>query len=443
MDSLLKFFENNSFVFAILAFIFLGISVALYLLYRKKSALLIEKEKDDQRALNEAYLAANSASNTKSDFLANMSHDIRTPMNAIVGMVAIAGANLDNRERLKDCLKKINSSLKHLLGIVNNVLDMSKIESGNMKLIPETFDLESLMAEIFDITKPLSETKNLTLQFPNFSLVSHKVVLADRQRLGQVFMNLLSNAFKFTPNGGRIAVQVHEAPTESQNSNCYEFSFEDTGCGMDEEFLKKIFLPFEKTGEKGKKLSGTGLGLAISKNIVEMMGGNLTVKSKVNEGSTFTVTLFLKPADMPTENTEELFSAEKYKKRNFDGKKILLVEDIDINAEIESEILKMIGFTVELAVNGKDAVEKIQTKGENYYDIIFMDIQMPEMDGYEATKTIRSLDSNYAKHLPIIAMTANTFADDIARAKESGMDEHIAKPLQIDLMMKILERWLG
>ncbi|MCI8991289.1 MAG: response regulator [Eubacterium sp.] len=534
------------------------------------------KELTQQQALKEAYEAANRASEAKTNFLASMSHDIRTPMNGIIGMTAIAEANIEDRERVLDCLSKIAVSSRHLLGLINEVLDMNKIESGKLDLNVEEFNLSDVVESLVTIMKSNIEAKKQELTI-TIGKVEHENVIGDSQRIQQVFMNLLSNAAKYTPEGGKIEIAISEKPTNHERRGCYEFIFKDNGIGMSEEFVPQIFEPFTRAkDEKVEKMQGTGLGMAISRNIVRMMNGDIQVESRLGEGTKFTVTFFLELQDTrEEESTEELrglqvliadgdqvvcertcsvlsdlgmkgewvlngceaveravkryesgnryfavllawkmpemdgvtaakeirrragdeipiviiskydwsdiemegreaganaflskplftsriirlfkfllgnelqdtsgYNLKEVFKQDFSGKRVLLAEDNELNAEIAGEILGMAGLAVEFAENGKQAVEKITEAEDGYYDMVFMDIQMPFMNGYEATKAIRALPGNYAKRVPIIAMTANAFAEDVRMAKQAGMNEHIAKPLNFEELLKELNRWI-
>lgn len=529
-----------------------------------------------KQALQDAYEAANRANIAKTNFLASMSHDIRTPMNAIIGMTAIASSHLDDKERVADCLSKITVSSKHLLGLINEVLDMNKIESGKLNLIAEEFNLSDLVDNLLTMSRPLIEGKghNLSVAIQD---VEHENVIGDSQRIQQIFMNLMGNATKYTPEGGDIRLIIHEKPTNRPKIGCYEFIFEDNGIGMSSEFLSTIFEPFSRAKDpRVEKLQGTGLGMAITRNIVRMMNGDIRVESELNRGTKITVVIFLELQDedeslnlsdfadlsilvvdddqiscksacemlkelgiqsegaftgaeavericerheakkdffavimdwkMPDMDgvattkairrrlgkdipivilsaydwsdieyearaaganaflSKPLFKSRvahlfkmllspdaepgtssalhQLQRENFSGHRALLVEDNELNQEIAGEILGMTGLEVEYAANGKEALDIMANAADGYYDIIFMDIQMPSMNGYEATIAIRSLPGAYPKRVPIIAMTANAFAEDIQAAKNAGMNEHIAKPLDFDQLLKALNHWL-
>lgn len=540
---------------------------------------VIENEKREELARQEAlrsdYESAKLADAAKTSFLADLSHDIRTPMNAIAGMAAIAEIHIDDKERVTDCLSKIKGFSKLLLGFVNGILDMSNIESGRLELNEEFFNLPELIDNLITISKPELAMKKHELSVSVHS-IEHENVVGDSQRIQQVFMNLMSNAVKYTPEGGKIWLTVSEKPTDRQAIGCYEFVFRDNGIGMSEEFISRIFEPFARADidSRIENVQSAGLGMPITKKIVRMMNGDIKVESKLNEGTCVTVTVFLKiennslsayddrfnglrilvadddeshctsaceilselgmicewvtdggaavektlerhsvgddyfavilsrkmsefsgteaareirsrvgdrkpviilsafdrsdiEAEAKAAGVNAFISKPVFKSRlihlfneligsvesvkrtkslggyvseDFSSKRALLVEDNEVNAEIAGEILSLAGLRVEYAVDGKEAVDRIAD--DERYDIVFMDIQMPVMNGYEAARTIRSLPGSYPKRVPIIAMTANAFAEDVAAAKNAGMNEHIAKPIDFDRLLKILKKWL-
>lgn len=547
----------------------------LGLCYTKDITDVREKEYRTKLALEEAYEAANRANQAKSEFLSRMSHDIRTPMNGIIGMAAIAGAYLDDRGRVKDCLNKIDVSGRHLLSLINEVLDMSKIESGQMELTEEEFNLSDLIDNLLDMVRPSLRKKQHELKV-KVGHIRHEQVIGDSLRIQQAFVNIMSNAVKYTQEKGRLALFIQELETNRPNIGCYQFIFEDNGMGMNPEFVKRIFDPFARSEDAlAGKIQGTGLGMAITRNIIKMMEGDIRVESEYGKGSRFTVTMYLKlqeekvlscdgfedlsvlvadedPAVCENacriledlgmkgkaavtgkeavdevvqshEKGEDFFAvilswemlgmrgidaAQAIKQQlgeaapviifsaydwsaielearaagitefiskplfqfrlarlfrsliseeedrepkisesllqghNFKGKRILLAEDNELNREIATEILQTAGLVIEQAQNGKEAVERISESPEGYYDLVFMDIQMPVMNGYEATGAIRSLDRKDAERLPIVAMTADAFAEDVQNARNAGMNEHIAKPLDLKHLSEILRRWL-
>ena len=537
----------------------------------------IEKELQTQQALQDAYDVAEAANHAKSDFLQTMSHDIRTPMNGIIGMTAIAAAHIDDKEKVQDSLQKITQASRHLLSLINEVLDMSKIESGKVSLTEEEFNLSDLIDNLITMVRPQIEEHRHKLKV-DIQKVSHELVIGDSLHIQQAFVNLMSNAIKYTPDGGMINLSIREIPCNQNKVGCYEFVFKDNGIGMSEEFLTQIFEPFSRA-EDGRinKVQGTGLGMPITKNIVNMMGGDIQVESRLNEGSTFTVTIFLKLQDtdargddrfadlsvlvadddeMSMEGAVEILqemgmSAEgvlsgeealdrviarhgerqdynavilDWKMPGMDGVATarairrqvgenvpiiilsaydwtdieeearaagvnafvskplfksrlehvfdevlgikesedekaesplqeledldlsaytcLLAEDNELNAEIAMEILGETGMTVEHVWDGAEAVEAVTQAEDGKYDIVLMDIQMPKMNGYDAARAIRASERKYCKNVPIIAMTANAFAEDVQAAKTAGMNEHIAKPIDLKVLAKVLSQWV-
>ena len=531
-------------------------------------------EIESHKALKDAYRAAENASRAKTEFLSNMSHDIRTPMNAIVGLTAIAGANIESQDRVVECLGKITKSSRHLLGLINEVLDMARIESGRISLAEEDFSLPELVDNLLTLTKPAIDEHHHQLEV-RIEHIEHEAVCGDSLRIQQVFVNLMSNAVKYTPDGGNITLTIKEKPNGFSELGYYEFSIEDNGIGMTPEFQKIMFEPFSRADDhRTTKVQGTGLGMAIARNIVNLMNGDIQVESAPNKGTKITVTVYLKLQENEKEQEKELLDLpvlvvdddktccestvatlqeigiegewvltgkeavercaarhktgrdyfavildwkmpeidgiatarkirervgedvtiiiltsfdfseieeearaagvnafmakplfrsrltatlrqftsgkkeenarnylEDFAKENYAGKRILLVEDNELNREIATEIIGMTGVTIDSAENGKIAVEKVMEAPEKWYDLIFMDIQMPIMNGYEATAAIRALAGNRGK-VPIIAMTANAFAEDVQLAKNTGMNEHIAKPLDLNKLNDVLKQWL-
>lgn len=534
--------------------------------------VLQKKLEEQSKQLKEALQFAEKANQAKSDFLARMSHDIRTPMNAIVGMTAIAAAHVDDKERVLDCLNKITGASKLLLSLINEVLDMSKIESGRLKLSEDEFNLGELLQDLVVMMQPEIKSKQHKLDIHVMGLL-HENVVGDIQRIKQVLMNILSNAIKYTPENGRIMIGINEKQSENGIAN-YEFVFEDNGKGMKPEFLERIFQPFERAEDQSiRGIQGTGLGMSISHKIVRMMGGDIQVESQYGVGSRFTIHMPLQLREQPAaekigidglsvlvvdddkvacqstcncleeiginsdwvcsgkealelarrrhERDDEYFAVimdlkmpdmngiettrllrtavgpdipiiilsaydieeyetdakkaganafvtkplfkskliqvlrrfadheeiqapvpKKLSDADYSGKRILLVEDNELNREIAFEIIGSTGATIDTAVNGLDAVEKVSQSAEGFYQMILMDIQMPVMDGYEATRRIRTLARTDVSSLPIIAMTANAFTEDVAHAIEAGMDHHLAKPIDIAQLMGVLNKYL-
>ena len=388
-------------------------------------------------ALQLAVQRETKANLAKREFLFNMSHDIRTPMNAIIGFTALAQAHIDDRGQVEDYLKKISVSSQHLLSLINDVLDMSRIESGKVTLEAKPVHLPELVHELRDIVQAVVSEKDLSLTLDTVG-VENEDVIADPLRLEQILINVLANAVKFTPDGGQIGLWIVQKDTAPAGYADFEFHIKDNGIGMSEEFQKHIFEQFarERTSTVSK-IQGTGLGMAITKSLVDMMGGRITVKSEQGKGSEFTISLRFPIGEAKTEQTPPAAKASASA-----GKKLLVVEDNELNLEIASTLLKEAGFAVDTAENGKVAVEKVEAASADRYDLILMDIQMPEMDGYEATRRIRALPDTKKAALPIVAMTANAFEDDRKNALRAGMNGHIAKPLDIPKLFQVLSELL-
>ena len=423
--------------------------LALVQVFRWNSAkdFFIQQEHSEQEyrksleqknaALQLAVQRETKANLAKREFLFNMSHDIRTPMNAIIGFTALAQTHIDNRGQVEDYLKKISVSSQHLLSLINDVLDMSRIESGKVTLEAKPVHLPELVHELRDIIQAVVSKKDLSLTLDTVG-VKNEDVIADPLRLEQILINVLANAVKFTPDGGQISLWIVQKDTAPVGDADFEFHIKDNGIGMSEEFQKHIFEQFarERTSTVSK-IQGTGLGMAITKSLVDMMGGRITVKSEQGKGSEFTISLRFPIGEAKTEQTLPAAKASA-----FTGKKLLVVEDNELNLEIASTLLKEAGFEVDTAENGKIAVEKVEAASADRYDLILTDIQMPEMDGYEATRRIRALPDAKKAALPIVAMTANAFEDDRKNALHVGMNGHIAKPLDIQKLFQVLSELL-
>ncbi len=532
-----------------------------------------EQIEASKAALQSALDAANAANQAKTDFLSNMSHDIRTPLNAIIGMTTIAQAHIGERERVEDCLEKIGLSSRHLLAIINDILDMSRIESGKMTVASESFTMADFIHSLMAVFRPQADKKRQKVEL-DFTGIHHERVRGDEMRIQQVLVNILSNAVKFTPEGGSIFLRVREVgdPVAPREYAYYEFSVQDTGIGMSREFLERIFLPFERD-ESVHRVEGTGLGMAITHNLVKLMNGEITVESELGKGTRFTVTLPLEQekgpeaelsalrglrvlaadVDEPSLNNlkeilsdlgmecDAVFTAqeawdkaagakaegkdyfavllgwklpvvdglsacrrlrsllgsdtpilimsayewtlnedqmrkygvsafvpkplfrsrlaealyaytdegrasasgqEKPEEESFEGSRVLLVEDNEINREIGQELIGMLGASVDCAEDGKEAVEKFQNAPAGTYDLIFMDIQMPVMNGYEATKAIRALPREDGRTVPIVAMSANAFVEDIRACKRAGMNAHVPKPVNMQSLSDAMHRFL-
>jgi signal transduction histidine kinase/CheY-like chemotaxis protein len=535
-----------------------------------------KKDRETKKALLDAYEAADRASCAKTDFLSKMSHDIRTPMNAIIGMTAIAGTKLHDPDGMEECLAKVSTASQHLLSLINEVLDMSRIESGAMTLDEEEFNLLNIIDNMVNMLSAAARDKRQKIVFRAHG-VQNTNVRGDAKRLQQIFANVISNSIKYTEEGGKISIEITEKASQQEHVGCYEFVFKDNGIGMSKKFLQHIYDPFERADDvRTSKIQGTGLGMTISRNIIQM-GGDIQIESELGIGTTVTITVPLKYQVPGVVNREDLagrtvlvvddspfagettnvllsnlgmrgewvqsgeealdYMKEKRRKvedvfailldvnmpgmngmetakairrqegveipiifvsahewvdievearlagvnafirkpfdktrlltafRNFiprevvkpaegevtleqigeadySDKRILVVEDNDLNREIAMEILSMTGAMIETAENGKEAVDMVLASEEGYYDLILMDLQMPVMNGYEATTTIRAMEREDAGKVPIVAMTANAFLEDIQQSKACGMNEHMSKPLDVDQLQRMLARWL-
>lgn len=383
----------------------------------RTNSLLLEQALDIARSSNEA----------KSLFLANMSHDIRTPINAIVGMTKIARESGEATDKIMGCLDSITMSSRHLLDLINDVLDMSRIESGQLELQERRFDLDDVVAEFDAIIRPQAEAKHQALSV-DCSNVQHRMFAGDELRISQIMLNLASNAVKYTHEGGSIAFEVRELRKTRPSYAKMMFAVADNGMGMTPEFVERIFDPFERSEEAAtSQIQGTGLGMSITKALIDAMGGIVDIESEPGRGSVFRVTLELRIAPAAAASAE--FGAPETTAYSFVGKRYLLAEDNELNAEILIELLRHRGATVEWAENGEEAVRMLAKRPIAYYDAVFMDVMMPVMNGYDAARAMRA---SYEADLKIIALTANAFAEDVKTALDAGMDAHIAKPVDID-----------
>ena len=368
------------------------------------------------------------ASRAKSEFLSRMSHEIRTPMNGIIGMTAIALQPGQGQERMTDCLQKIQSSSDYLLGLINDILDMSKIESGKMKLEPVNFELDEMLDTIGELIAPQAQAKGVA--FTRKAQLTHRWFRADRMRISQVLINLLGNAVKFTPEGGTVALTAEESEG-ADGRTVVTFAVSDTGVGIAKEDQDRVFRSFEQAGKNPAKLQGTGLGLSISSRLVQMMGSNILLDSEPGRGSTFRFAISLEVGESDRVQAEE-------EELSFRGRRALVVEDNELNAEIAQCLLEEREFQVDCVYDGAQAVERVKTTPADTYDVILMDIMMPVMDGLEATRAIRAMDREDCRTVPIIAMSANAFDDDLKKSVECGMDGHLAKPVEVDKLFQTL-----
>lgn len=411
---------------------------------RAENRQLEELNQSLERARNiaeDALRIAEDANKSKSCFLSNMSHDIRTPMNAIVGFVSLLSREADNPEKVREYIGKIETSSQHLLGLINDVLDMSRIESGKTSLNLSTESLLDMVEETDTIIRPQMNAKGHTFDI-DIRNVTHDAIIVDKVRLNQIFMNLLSNAVKYTPANGHIRFRLSEL-SSSGNTAYYEIVVSDNGYGMSEEFVAHIFDSFTREEDsRTSKIQGTGLGMAITKNLIELMGGTITVKTKKGAGSTFTAHI---PFQISQKHDLQTVPAPPQQEQDntqnvsiFAGKHILVAEDNALNAEILEAMLEMIGATCEIFENGARALEAFLHSDPGQYDLILMDVQMPEMNGYEASQAIRNSSHEMARTIPIIAMTANAFTEDIQNSLKAGMNAHVSKPLDMNILEKVL-----
>lgn len=385
-----------------------------------------------------AQAQAEHANAAKSTFLSNMSHDIRTPLNAIIGLAELIDCHADNPAKVREYAQKLGCSGRHLIGLINDVLDMSRIESGQTILNIQKVTVSEIAEELDTIIRPQAAAKKQSFEIRENNIVT-RMVETDKLRLNQILINILSNAVKYTQQGGHIEMNITEVPCVRKDYSSFRFTISDDGQGMSEEYREMIFEPFtrEKQGVESE-VQGTGLGMAITKNLVELMGGDISVRSRKGAGSTFEVALELKCAENPEEEREEAAAAEDNEVLR--GLHFLVAEDNELNAEIIMEILDAEGAQCERAADGKAALEMFEQSVPGSFDVILMDVQMPVMDGYEATGRIRRLERRDAADIPIIAMTANAFAEDVEDAVNAGMTVHMAKPVDIAMLRSTVRK---
>ena len=411
------------------------IAVLFYLLFMKRYH---EQQYAEKLQLSAA--EAQEASEAKTRFLFNMSHDIRTPMNAIMGFTELLNRNLDDQEKARGYLRKIQNASSLLLTIINQVLEMARIESGTVTLKLEATDLSTLFHSVNTVFEADIQKKNI--QYSEDAHVPHKFAYCDKTKLEEIYLNIVSNAIKYTPDGHAIRVEIHELPPEGKKKACYRFTCEDSGIGMSADYLPHIFDEFSREHTTTEnKVVGTGLGLPIVKSLIEQMGGTIQVESTQGVGTKFTVdlTLTLASREEVYSSPEASAEAEHAKLR---GRRILLAEDNDLNAEIAIELLGEKGLLIERAADGEECCTMLAQAPEGYYDLVLMDIQMPKMNGYEAAAKIRGMADAKKAGIPIIAMTANAFAEDRQAALDIGMNAHVAKPIDMAVLLPTLLRWL-
>ncbi len=398
------------------------------------------QELQNQKIIQDAYLYAEKANATKTEFLARISHDIRTPLISILGSTNIAQINIDDKEKVIDCLNKISQASNQLLSLVNDLLDYNKIESDSEKVNSELLDLNELIQSNIDILQPLAIEKeqslsvNSTLKFP--------LIYSDKSKLNEIVTNLVGNAIKYTQEKGKIQVTLQQFDTDRPNRKFIEIIVKDNGRGMSKEFQKDLFKPFAREKKDYvESTTGSGLGMTIIQNLVRLLNGTITYKSQLRKGTTFIISFpaYAQIENLPNKKAEE---TEDFSSK-FIGKQLLLVEDNQINAEIAKELISLAGPSVKIAKDGETALHIINTSPEYTFDLILMDIQMPGLDGYETTKLIRKIGSDYAKNIPIVALTANTFATIDAKARHCGMNDIIVKPMELDKLTKLFHKFFN
>ena len=427
-------------VISVIFLYFLMFSIFWFWTYRTNQAHQKQEQEKDEKYKTELLIAAKkaeAANEAKTEFLQRMSHDIRTPINGICGMVNMADHYADDMEKQKEYRTKVKEASNLLLELVNDVLDMSKLESGEIVLEEIPFNLRSIFREVFVVIEQVAAEQNIRIMWEKKEII-HRNLIGSPGYVKRVMMNILSNAVKYNRENGQIYISCIEIPSEQPEMTTMEFVCRDTGIGMAEEFQKHIFEPFaqEHAGSR-TKFAGTGLGMPITKKLVEKMGGTITFESKKGIGTTFVIRIPFK-IDMDSDKGKK--QTDVSDEKSIKGLHILLTEDNELNMEIAEFMLQNEGADVEKAWNGQEAVELFKKSEPGEFDVILMDIMMPVMNGYEAAKMIRSLEREDAKKVPIIAMTANAFTEDRIRAKEAGMDEHVAKPVDVELLIKVIRK---
>ena len=396
------------------------------------------REQIHETELEKAVHEAKCANEAKTRFLFNMSHDIRTPMNAIIGFADLLEKHIDEKERVRDYIGKIKSSSEFLLSLINYVLETARIESGKMSLKKEVCCASRLIESLTDVFEPEVCKKGLTYSYTKD--IEHEYVMGDDTKVREIFINIIGNSLKYTPAGGKITIDIREIPFDRENYIAYKIVVEDTGIGMSEDYLPHIFEEFSREHTSTEsKVVGTGLGLPIVKALIDLMGGTIEIESEVGKGTKTTVMI---PFEIATQEQilEEQQKAKEFVPEDIKGKRILVAEDNELNAEITLTVLKEKGLLVERAANGKECVEMLKEKPADYYDMILMDIQMPEMDGYQTTEMIRNLGDSRAA-VPIVAMTANAFEEDRQKALDADMNAHVSKPVDMNVLFRVMAKF--
>jgi len=438
--------DTSIFLYVVAIFIILSaisIIVIVIISRRNTEKKIYLAEKDLNEALKEALKMADSANRAKTHFLNSMSHDIRTPMNAIIGFTGLAKTHLNDAEAVSGYLSKIEHSSGFLLSLINDILEMSRIESGKVVINEEPARLSDILTTLKSIVVGDAEAKQLSFEINTDGIINDDI-LCDKLRLNQILLNVVSNAIKYTPAGG---VKLTATQKERDEAGCsvYEIRVKDTGIGMTPEFAATVFEAFTRENSSTVSgIQGTGLGMAITKNVVDMMNGSIACESEKDKGTEFIIRLPLKINDNASaiKQDEAATSDVQPGNESFEGKRILLAEDNELNQEIAIMLLEDVGLIVECAVNGQEACELLKEKGAGYFDLVLMDVQMPIMDGYQATRTIREFEDEALSRTPIVAMTANAFEEDRKAAFDAGMDEYIAKPIDIRRVLEVLDRFL-
>ena len=419
----------------LISFMTAFIIMTVYLQFRMRCY----REQIHETELEKAVHEAKCANEAKTRFLFNMSHDIRTPMNAIIGFADLLEKHIDEKERVRDYIGKIKSSSEFLLSLINYVLETARIESGKTTLKKEVCCASRLIESLIDVFEPEVCKKGLTYSYTKD--IEHEYVMGDETKVREIFINIIGNSLKYTPAGGKITIDIREIPFDRENYIAYKIVVEDTGIGMSEDYLPHIFEEFSREHTSTEsKVVGTGLGLPIVKALIDLMGGTIEIESEAGKGTKTTVMIPFEIA------TQEQILEEKQKEKEFvpediKGKRILVAEDNELNAEIALTVLKEKGLLVERAANGKECVEMLKEKPADYYDMILMDIQMPEMDGYQATEMIRNLGDSRAA-VSIVAMTANAFEEDRQKTLDAGMNAHVSKPVDMNVLFRVMAKFI-
>ena len=389
-----------------------------------------------QSIINKSIQEANEAIKQRRDFISNVSHDIRTPMDTIIGFTELAKKNINNPDKLTDCLEKISRASGHLLNLVNEVLDISKIDSGKLVVEEDMCSLHEIIDNICQIMQHEIDQKKLKIEL-DYSMLDDDVLSCDRLRLNQILLNILSNAVKYSFEGGKIYISIIQLTSDDETKVINEFHIKDEGCGMTPEFMARVFEPFERDRTASAKVEGTGLGLTIAKSLAEIMGGTIEVTSELGKGSEFTVIL---PLTIPS--LSEIEEDEDTVVYDFKGRRILVVDDNDLNREILVDSLQEEGFIVDEAIDGSFAIEKLRDSEPGYYELVIMDLQMPVMDGYETTSIIRKFSDKVVAEIPIVAITAEAFAEEKSKAFNAGMNAYLVKPVDMPSLLKVLMLFL-